>query len=381
MTPRVSTFLLSSFLLAASSAAAVAPIITFNGDARRPAFVVEGWSGGEPKTAEEWQTFFSVFVEQQTSAAVSGVPPLGGSYRVDAGTLVFQPRYPLQPGLHYRAVLRGAGNHTPPAEVITKTFAIAKPEAAASTVVEQVYPSTNRVPENQLKFYLHFSAPMSRGEAYRRIHLLDSAGQPIPLPFLEIDQELWDREGRRLTLLFDPGRVKRDLLPNREAGSPLREGESYTLVVDREWLDAAGNPLRQEFRKPFQAGAPDYDPPSTQNWKVTAPAAQSTDALVIQFPEPLDYALLSRVIQVTTPTGDPVEGSIELDREETRWQFRPREPWRKGDYVLEVATLLEDLAGNSLDRPFEVDVFEKVEEKVAQTTRTIRFTVSEEEGK
>jgi hypothetical protein len=238
-----------------------------------------------------------------------------------------------------------------------------------------------RVPENQLKLYLHFSAPMSRGEAYQRIHLLDGAGQPIPLPFLEIDQELWDPEGRRLTLLFDPGRVKRDLLPNREAGSPLREGESYTLVVDREWLDAGGNPLRQEFRKSFQAGAPDYDPPSTQNWKVAAPAAQSKDALVIQFPEPLDFALLSRVIQVTTPTGDPVEGSIELDREETRWQFRPRVPWRKGDYVIEVATLLEDLAGNSLDRPFEVDVFEKVEEKVAQITRTIRFTITAGEEK
>jgi hypothetical protein len=287
----------------------------------------------------------------------------------------------LQPGLRYRAVLREAGNHTPPAEAITKTFAIAKPERAASAAVEQVYPSTSRVPENQLKFYLHFSAPMSRGEAYRRVHLLDDAGQAIPLPFLEIDQELWDPEARRLTLLLDPGRVKRDLLPNREAGSPLREGENYTLVVDREWLDAEGNPLRQEFRKPFQAGAPDYDPPSTQNWNVAAPAAQSKDALVIQFPEPLDYALLSRVIQVTTPTGNRVEGSIELDREETRWQFRPREPWRKGDYLIEVATLLEDLAGNSLDRPFEVDVFERVEEKVAQTTRTIRFTVSGAEGK
>ena len=39
----------------------------------------------------------------------------------------------------------------------------------ASTIVEHVYPSTDQLPENQLKFYLHFSAPMSRGEAYSRI--------------------------------------------------------------------------------------------------------------------------------------------------------------------------------------------------------------------
>jgi hypothetical protein len=51
---------------------------------------------------------------------------------------------------------------------------------------------------------------MSRGEAYRRVHLLDATGRPINLAFLEIEQELWDPEGRRLTLLFDPGRVKRD---------------------------------------------------------------------------------------------------------------------------------------------------------------------------
>ena len=77
--------------------------------------------------------------------------------------------------------------------------------------VVAVYPSSATLPENQLRFYLHFSAPMSRGEVYQHLQLLDQDGKPIVLPFLEIGEELWDTTGQRLTLLIDPGRIKRGL--------------------------------------------------------------------------------------------------------------------------------------------------------------------------
>jgi hypothetical protein len=170
--------------------------------------------------------------------------------------------------------------------------------------------------------------------------------------------------------------VKRDLLPNLEVGSPLREGSSYTLVVDRGWPDAGGRPLREDFHKPFSVGAPDHETPSEKTWQVTAPKAGSLDPLVVRFPEPMDQALLVRVIDITTPTGVKVAGSIEVDEQETRWRFRPDEPWKPGDYVIDAATILEDLAGNTLVRPFEVDVFEKVEERVERVSRTLRFTVA-----
>jgi hypothetical protein len=165
-------------------------------------------------------------------------------------------------------------------------------------------------------------------------------------------------------------------LPNREVGSPLREGERYTLLVDREWRDAAGRPLREEFRKPFEVGPPDHDPPSEKNWRITPPKAATGEPLAVRFPEPLDQALLARVIHVTTPAGERIAGSIEIDEQETRWRFRPTEAWTAGEYLLDVATLLEDLAGNSLERPFEVDVFEKVEERVERVSRTVRFRVA-----
>jgi hypothetical protein len=100
------------------------------------------------------------------------------------------------------------------------------------------------------------------------------------------------------------------------------------------------------------------------------------EPLVVRFPEPMDQALLVRVIDITTPTGMKVAGSIEVDEQETRWRFRPEEPWKPGDYVIDAATILEDLAGNTLVRPFEVDVFEKVEERVERVSKTLRFAVA-----
>ena len=54
-----------------------------------------------------------------------------------------------------------------------------KPVRKPTTVVAQVYPTANHLPENLLKFYLHFSAPMSQGDCYRHIKLLDAKGKAI----------------------------------------------------------------------------------------------------------------------------------------------------------------------------------------------------------
>ena len=355
------------------------PSIHFNGDAAKPVFELRGWrdasAGAAPNTSaqDQWQRAFAVFVEQPDAG--SDVPPLSGTYDPREATLRFVPRYPLQPGLSYRAVFSGAGGASG-GEGLVETFSIPKADEGPQTFVEQVSPTAHTIPENLLKLYIHFSAPMSRGEAYQRASLLDSAGKRIEFPFLELDQELWDPEGRRLTLLFDPGRVKRDLLPNREVGSPLREGERYVLVVDGGWPDASGRPLTAEFRKPFSVGPADHEMPSEKSWRIEAPKAGTRDPLAVRFPEPMDQALLVRVIDVKTPAGEKIAGSIEVDEQETRWRFRPEEPWKAGDYLIDAATLLEDLAGNSLARPFEVDVFEKVEERVERVSRTLRFSVA-----
>jgi len=301
-----------------------------------------------------------------------GLPPLLGELAREDDALSFTPRFALQAGMRYRAVYREPGAAAP----VVATVAVAAAAGSGSaTVVERIDPSPEVLPENLLKLYLHFSAPMSRGEAYRRIRLLDARGEAVELPFLEIDQELWDPDGRRLTLLFDPGRVKRELLPHEEVGPPLREGRSYTLVVDRDWKDARGNPLASDASKSFRVGPADHTPPRTREWRVVPPAAGTRDPLRVSFPEPLDRALLERVLEVVDRFGNPLPGEAAVGDGETRWSFTPEAPWPAGDFALRAASILEDLAGNSLGRPFEVDVFERVEDRFLEVSESVRFRV------
>src|SRR5439155_1191290 len=83
----------------------------------------------------------------------------------------------------------------------------------------------------------------------------------------------------RLPVLFDPGRIKRGLLPLNEVGPAIEDGKRYTLVIDREWLDARGVALREEFRKQFRVGPADRTPPDPAQWRLTAPKAGTSDAL------------------------------------------------------------------------------------------------------
>ncbi len=171
----------------------------------------------------ERQAVLQVFVRGELDQP----PPVGGSCAVTDKTLRFTPRYPLEPGLSYRTVFdpaRLAPSQDAPPEPLSEVFSIEKPSSAPTTVVEHIYPSGDRLPENQLKFYLHFSAPMSRGEAYRHLHLLDELGKEVEAPFLELGEELWDGQHKRFTLLCDPGRVKRRTEAPRRARSGARRG-------------------------------------------------------------------------------------------------------------------------------------------------------------
>ena len=253
--------------------------------------------------------------------------------------------------------------------------------AGKANVVSHIYPSAEQLPENQLKFYLHFSAPMSRGEAYRHIHLLDGKGHEVEGAFLELGEELWDREMVRFTLLCDPGRVKRGLKPREELGPVLQESGHYTLVVDRAWRDAAGNPLADSARKSFGVLAPDDLPIDPAAWKVEPPSAAGRDPLVVRFGESLDHSLLQRVLEVQSADGEKVAGAIDVVDSETCWRFRPQEPWLPGDYRLVVRTTLEDLAGNSIGKTFEVDEVRPIERTIRTETVSIPFSVSAAEEK
>ena len=285
--------------------------------------------------------------------------PLLGECQAQSGKLTFTPRFPFSPGVHYEAVL---GNVAAP-------FEIPKPKLEPAHVAA-VYPSINRIPDNQLKFYIQFSAPMSRGEVYKRIRLMNNRGEREAYTFLELDQELWNRETTRITLLFDPGRVKRGVKPNRDAGVPLRVGEHYTFIVDGAWLDGNGNAMGKEFRKEFTVVESDRTPIDTAKWVITAPKAGTREPLVIRFGEPLDHAMLDSAIQVTGVDGQPASRANEIE-----WSFTPKSPWKAGAHTLEVDTMLEDLAGNKVGREFDIDTRDQRERQMERVWKKIPFQV------
>jgi hypothetical protein len=354
-------------LAVAAGAAQSSVVIQLDGDPLE--FRVRGSTFLPRINNPNFQGIFQVSVAQEN--AQQNVPPLAGTYRMDRGAMVFTPQFPLQPGVTYIARYKLAN------EAAEKSFTIPKPEVPSTTVVERVFPTAPVLPENQLKLYVHFSAPMSKGEAFRRIHLIDEQSGEVKLPFLELDEELWDREYRRLTILFDPGRIKRDLVPNREVGPPLREGHKYTLVIDRDWADAKGIPLKEAFRREFTAGPPDRTPLDLKTWRVAAPPPESSAPVVLDFPEPIDSALLFRFIDVVDAKGDLVDGKVVIEREETRWIFTPSKPWQAGKYKLDIVGTLEDLAGNKINRPFDVDTFDRVQQQILTESYSVPFTVGQ----
>jgi hypothetical protein len=324
---------------------------------------------------EQWNSVLSVHVGQ-------GTPPMAGAWKVTDGVLRFQPRFPLRPGVRYTvtyfrddAGFLSISSLSPPKVLpLVAEFTLPKPETAP-TVVEQVYPTSDLLPENHLKFYIHFSAPMSRGEAYEHLQILDGNGKPIESAFLELGEELWDPSGQRFTLFFDPGRIKHGLKPREDLGPVLEKDKSYMLVVGKGWHDANGNALKEGFRKSFKVGAPVEKLVDPKTWKLELPAAGSGDPLTLVLPMPHDHALLHRLVWVTDDNGR-VAGKIAVSDAEQRWQFTPEKPWQAGKYTLIADTKLEDLAGNNLERQFEVDVFRPVEKEIQKKTVELPFALT-----
>ena len=317
-------------------------------------FRVSGLASME-EPASGWSSVLSVY------AGAGEVPALLGTYAVEGRELVFRPRFPLTPGMRLRAVLRGV-------ETAFDLPAVAAP--SPTTRVTAVYPSSGILPENALKLYVFFSAPMQKGDSWQYLSLLREDGSKVQAPFLELDQELWDREQRRFTVLFDPGRIKRGLASLAEVGPAIEEGHRYTLVVRRDWRDGRGAPLAEEYRKTFEVIAADRMPPDPATWRVSEPRAGTSEPLLLTFPKPMDFALLQHEITVAGVTG-----SVAVSKGETEWRFTPDRPWTAGEYKIVIRTTLEDLAGNHILRAFDVDVFDPITPKVAAETVSLTLRI------
>lgn len=312
-----------------------------------------------------WQSVFAVY-----ASTAPNVPPMLGEYSLSNGDLTFKPRFAVSPGVRTRAVY-----HPPTGRDVEAIFEGSAAPHYAATSITQIYPTADALPANLLRLYIQFSAPMRKGTAWQYIRLLDESGTLVKLPFLELDQELWDREGRRLTVLFDPGRIKRGVLPREQEGPALVEGRSYILLIDSRWPDENGQPLLRELSKRFRVTSELRQGIDLKQWKLQSPSAGSRNPLTLEFPTPLDFALQQRMIQVLH-NGTEVVGKVTVEAGEKQWRFTPDALWKAGVYEVRVDTALEDLAGNKVGRPFDVDTFDRIERRVQRKYESLRFTVT-----
>lgn len=219
----------------------------------------------------------------------------------------------------------------------------AMPAPALASPGARVTPSGPAVPENLLRIVVHVDAPLAAPLDMRHVVLSASDGTPIDGAFLDLP--LMGRDGKSLTLLLHPGRIKTGVGPNLALGPALRAGQNVVLRIDDPQLGRV-------LEKRWQVQPPLRQAIMPQQWTVQAVKRGSRTPLRVFFPTALD-AGAAPLLALQGPDGQRVAGTARLAAGETEWRFAPAQAWRAGRYILRVHPQLEDPQGNRLCSAFE----------------------------
>jgi hypothetical protein len=229
----------------------------------------------------------------------------------------------------------------------------------------RISPQAKVLPANTLRFYVHFPKP---GEAHfdrDDLRLLDEEERVVRDSFLVLSQELWSVDGRRLTVLMEPGRIKRGLGTDPSHEPAFVVGRTYSLV-----LTALGQAVRHTFR----VGDPVLEALDESHWRVVSPTEGSLDPAVVHFDRVMDAALCAEEIGVLTPSGDVVQTQVSLAPDGTVARLIPSSPWRSGEHRLVASERLEDVCGNRLGEALDHDLSARGRPR----TGTINFSTARE---
>ena len=218
---------------------------------------------------------------------------------------------------------------------LANTWAVPAPARVAS-----VAPSGAVVPENLLRFSIRFDTP-PQGPVLARLALTGRGDRPLPEPFLV--QELWSPDGRTLTVLLHPGRVKTGLVAHEERGAILTTGDEVRLMLD-------GRAIQR-----WSVGPRDELGPRPAAWRLSTVHAGRRETMTVRLDAAID-ALDVGYLAVVDDRQRRIRGRAMLSEGETAWRFMPAEPWRAGSYRLLVRGTLEDPAGNRVSSRFETDM-------------------------
>lgn len=290
------------------------------------------------------------FETKAPSAEAMG-PLLWGECKAGQDELQFHPAAPLVLGEFYFVGIRAADGDWSAWEILSPAL-----NATGTAVGVKVSPVSN-LPANALKVYLTFSTPMEQGVMLEKLHLMDDEAQPVSGPFRET--ELWSPDGRRLTVWFHPGRQKTAVQLGEDEGPVLRPQAHYELIVDGSWRTTTGKALGANVSHNFATTAVDHQSPDPSSWRVTTHQEAMHTIIHVQFDEPLDAEMIPSALSLSNHTG-PIAARCEAAANGSSATLTTDSILTTGSYVLHIDPLLEDLAGNNLQHPFEVDLSQKV---------------------
>ncbi len=259
--------------------------------------------------------------------------------------LVFEPNFPLAPNTSYTIIIDTGSEQL--------SFPLERPEKVGSLPqVVNVMPVVSTLPANALRAYVTFNMPMARSASMEAITLWDETGAQVENPFLNLGIELWTPDQTRLTLLFDPGRIKLGVGPNESHGAPFEEGRTYRLVIKGDLRDASGRAIEREFVQEFVAGPAERRAVDAAAWRLSRPLAGTREPLVIEFDRVMDPAIIPRSLTIKS-SEQILDGSLETIGD--RAIFTPEQPWSSNSVAtLVVSPLLEDIAGNRICGAFDL---------------------------
>lgn len=292
---------------------------------------------GERPSGLSLEDMVQVYVGE-ADRCCDGKSPMAGTYGFADGAVVFDPAFDFLEGQPY-TVTSWQGDVT--------EFAIQPAAQAPVPEVLAIYPSGDTVPENTLRFYIEFSAPMMPHQSAELIALEAADGTVETSAFMHFKQELWNADRTRLTLLMDPGRIKRGVAQNRRLGPALLETERYALVISDGWPAANGRAVASGFAKPFVVAPALRSLPSVEAWELSVPEIESVDPVTVVFDRPFDRFQTLESLTLRRPDGTRVGGTSRLEENETVWRFTPVQPWDGTPLELVVDARLEDVAGNN----------------------------------
>lgn len=270
--------------------------------------------------------------------------PIQGNYSIVENSLIFKPYFPFDPGLTYAVRIKDTNTK----EYAYFPFKTGEKAKVAQAKLLKIYPSGNLLPENLLRFYIYFQTPMTQGQSLDYIKLIDKSGKIDEHAFMQFKEELWSSDGKRLTLLFDPGRIKRGVSTNMKQGPSLENEQQYTLSISNEWIDIYGQTLGINSTNKITISDAYRKKMKIEEWNITTPTAGSKDKLTLRFDRIIDHALIQSMIQIRNLDDNLIEGYWDILDYEQQIKFVPKSTWKKGNYKIQIDTHIEDVAGNNL---------------------------------